>query len=56
MSKVTLVIDCEDGKEPVLYAYQKILGGKLIGFAWYDLQEKIEELENKIKQLEQGNE
>lgn len=52
MGKVTLVLNFEDGKEPRLYSRQNILGGELIGFAWSDLQEKIESLEKRIEELE----
>ncbi|MDU4150361.1 MAG: DUF551 domain-containing protein [Enterobacteriaceae bacterium] len=36
MSKVTFVVDFEDGKEPSVYSHMNILGGQLSAVAWKD--------------------
>lgn len=36
MSKVTFVVEFEDGKEPAVNAGIEILGGKLVSVAWRD--------------------
>lgn len=41
MSKVTFVVEFEDGKEPLVHACITILGGSLVGVSWSDaLKEK----------------
>jgi len=37
MSKVTLVFEYEDGKEPIIGAGTSLLGGKIVSLAWRDL-------------------
>lgn len=36
MSKVTFVVDFEDGKEPAVHSRMNILGGELAAVAWKD--------------------
>ncbi|AJB82321.1 DUF551 domain-containing protein [Enterobacter hormaechei] len=36
MSKVTFVVDFEDGKEPAVHSRMNILGGELAAVAWRD--------------------
>ena len=39
MSKVTFVVDFEDGKEPAVHSKMSILGGELTSVAWRDALE-----------------
>lgn len=40
MSKVTFVVDFEDGKEPAVHSRMNILGGQLSAVAWKDSLEQ----------------
>ena len=42
MSKVTFVVDFEDGKEPVVHAGMTIFGGSLVAVSWRDALEVAE--------------
>ncbi len=42
MSKVTFVVDFEDGKEPAVHAGMTIFGGSLVAVSWRDALEVAE--------------
>lgn len=58
MSKMTFVVEFEDGKEPAVSAGTIILGGKLVGVSWEDALEQIEaiELQHLVDMERMGNE
>lgn len=47
MSKITFVVDFEDGQEPPVHSGMKIFGGSVVSVAFSDLNERIEDLESR---------
>ena len=45
MSKITFVVEFEDGKEPPVHANMDVLGGKLTRVAWSDAIQDMEDME-----------
>lgn len=58
MSKMTFVVEFEDGKEPAISSGTSILGGKLVGVSWEYALEQIEaiELQHLVDMERMGNE
>lgn len=50
MSKVTFVVDFEDGKEPAVHAGMTIFGGSLVAVSWRDALEVAENYEQAAKE------
>ncbi len=50
MEHVTLVVEFADGKGPEVHAGMKILGGMLAAVGWYDALDKLDKLEEQIRQ------
>lgn len=46
MSKITFVVEFEDGKEPSVHAHMEVFGGKVIAVAFRDALEEPEEDES----------
>lgn len=42
MSKLTFVVEFEDGKEPPVHAHMEVLGGKVVAVAFRDALEEPE--------------
>ncbi|WP_312227607.1 hypothetical protein [Pseudescherichia sp.] len=51
MSKMTFVVDFEDGKEPSVHKDMDVLGGKLSAVSFDDAFERIEDLENDLARM-----
>lgn len=43
MSKMTFVVEFEDGKEPPVHARMEVFGGKVVAVAFRDALEESEE-------------
>ena len=49
MSKMTFVVEFEDGKEPPVHAGMDVLGGKLTAVAFSDAITRLNELEEEMQ-------
>lgn len=48
MSKMTFVVEFEDGGEPPVHAKMQFLGGKIIRVAWSDSIQALDDLQEEL--------
>lgn len=46
MSRITFVVEFEDGQEPTVHMNMDVFGGKLVGVGFFDALEEPEEDED----------
>ena len=54
MSKITFVVEFEDGNEPAVSANTEILGGKVVAVQFNDALAEMAEMQEYIDGLETG--
>lgn len=56
MSKVTFVVEFEDGGEPAIHAKMQFLGGRIIRVAWSDSIQALDDLQEELirDELDEG--
>jgi hypothetical protein len=55
MSKMTFVVEFEDGKEPTVHAAMTFKGGKVLRAAWSDVIQEYDDLQEELLDAEMGD-